>query len=123
MNFAKRLYLFAGIYGLVAILPQYFLEELTGRLNPPALTHPEYYYGFLGVGLAWQIAFLLIARDPTRYRMMMIPGIAEKVLFGVAVITLFLAGRVGGAMLAAGVIDLTWAALFIVAFRRTSRAH
>lgn len=122
MKFAKRVYMFAGIYGFIVLVPQYFLEEMTGRLNPPAISHPEYYYGFIGVGLAWQIAFVLIAGDPLRYRIMMIPAIAEKALFGAAVIVLFLLHRLGAPMLGAGIIDLAWGTLFIGAYARTSGA-
>lgn len=52
MTFARRVFLIAGSYGLVVLLPQYFLESRTGRELPPPITHPEYYYGFLGVAVA-----------------------------------------------------------------------
>jgi hypothetical protein len=120
MNFARRVFLLAGVYGLIVLLPQYFLEEMNARFNPPPISHPEYYYGFVGVGLAWQIAFLLVSRDPVRYRMMMIPAIAEKASFGFAVVVLFLLARVSAATLGAGVVDLVWLVLFVVAFVRTA---
>lgn len=41
-------------------------------------------YGFIGVAAAWQVAFLLIAQDPLRYRLLILPGILEKLGFGVA---------------------------------------
>lgn len=119
MLFAKRLYLIAGIYGLIVLLPQYFLEEAQGRDFPPAITHPEYYYGFIGVALAWQLAFLVLARDPVRYRALMIPAIAEKVGFGLTAVVLFLNGRLSMQMLGAGLIDLLLGALFAVALVRT----
>jgi hypothetical protein len=119
MTFARRVFLIAGIYGLLVLLPQYFLEEKTGRDFPPAITHPEYYYGFVGVAIAWQIAFLLMARDPARYRLMMIPAIVEKASFGIAAVVLYLLGRLNAQMLAAGLIDLLLGALFVVAFVRT----
>lgn len=52
MRFTSRLFLIAGIYGLLVLVPQYFLEEKNGRDYPPAITHPEYYYGFVGVAVA-----------------------------------------------------------------------
>lgn len=112
----------AGLYGLVALLPQYFMEGKVGTDYPPAITHPEYFYGFLGVALAWQIAFLLIARDSIRYRAIMIPGVVEKTGFGVAVIVLFIQGRLSGLMLAAGLLDIVFAVCFIVAYFRTPTA-
>lgn len=42
------------------------------------ITRPGFYYGFVGLGLAWQIAFLVIAQDPVKYRLMMIPSMVEK---------------------------------------------
>ena len=119
MKFAKRLYLFAGLYGLVVLLPQYFLEAKTGRDFPPPITHPEYYYGFIGVAAAWQVLFLILARDPVRYRAMMIPAVLEKVSFGAAVIALFLLHRVSALLLVSGLVDLAFAALFVVAYART----
>jgi len=120
--FAKRLFLIAGIYGLLILPPHYFLEEKIGRDTPPAITHPEFFYGFVGVALAWQVAFLIIARDPVRYRLMMIPGILEKLGFGVAALVLYANGRLAVPMLAAGIGDLVFAVLFAVAFVQTGRA-
>jgi hypothetical protein len=122
MHFARRVFMIAGLYGLVALLPQYFMEGKVGTDYPPAITHPEYFYGFLGVALAWQIAFLLIARDSIRYRAIMIPGVVEKTGFGVAVIVLFIQGRLSGLMLAAGLLDIVFAVCFIVAYFRTPTA-
>jgi len=52
--------------------------DVIGRQDPPAITHPGFYYGFVSVGLAWQVAFLVIARDPVRFRLMMIPAALEN---------------------------------------------
>lgn len=54
MLFARYLFCFAAIYGFLVLVPQYFLEEHIGRDYPPPITHPEHFYGFLGVALAWQ---------------------------------------------------------------------
>src|SRR5262249_30637770 len=105
MVFARRVFRIAGIYGLVAILPMYFLEDGIGRDMPPPITHPEYFYGFIGVALAWQLAFLVISRDPVRFRPMMLPSVVEKATFGVAAIWLWLAGRLATATLVFGLID------------------
>ena len=121
MLFAKRTFLIAGVYGLVVLLPQYLLEARIGRDSPPAVTHPEYYYGFIGVAVAWQIAFFVLAKDPVRYRPMMIPAIIEKATFGIAVGVLFALDRVSLPMLGAGFVDLVLGALFILAYIRTLR--
>jgi hypothetical protein len=119
--FARRVYLIAAVYGLVVLLPQYAMERKHGLDDPPAITHPEYYYGFAGVALAWQFAFLLISRDPVRYRPLMLVGILEKAGFGLAAIALHLLGRLHVQMLAAGLVDLVLGVLFIVAYRKTPK--
>ena len=93
-TFARRVFAIAGWYGLIVMLPQYFLEAKIGRDYPPPITHPENFYGFIGVTIAWQLMFLVISRDPVRYRAAMIPAIVEKVTFVVAVAVLYAKSRV-----------------------------
>lgn len=119
MIFAKRVFFLAGIYGILVLTPLYFLEARLSREFPPAITHPEHFYGFVGVALSWQVLFLIIARDPVRYRVMMLPAILEKLSFGLASWVLFLQGRLALAMLPPPSIDLVLAGLFAVAFGRT----
>lgn len=121
MKLAKTLYLVAGIYGLLVLVPQYLTEAKTGRDFPPAITHPEFYYGFLGVAISWQIAFLIVSRDPVRYRVIMIPSILEKLTFGIAVVLLFIQQRTSPVTLLFGTIDLIFAALFILAYSSTRK--
>jgi hypothetical protein len=120
MRFSRWLFLIAGIYGLIVLVPFYFLEEKIGSESPPTITHPEYYYGFIGVGVAWQVAFLIIGLDPLRYRPFMIPAILEKVTFGFAALVLFLHDRIPLAVFVSGCSDLVWAVLFVVAFLATA---
>ena len=119
MKFARILFTVAGVYGILVLLPQYFLEEKTGLDNPPPINHPEYYYGFVGVALAWQVAFLIIARDPVRYRLLMIPSVLEKAGFGVACIILYLQNRLATMTLGFGIFDLILGTLFLVAYLKT----
>jgi hypothetical protein len=119
MIFARRVFLIAAIYGFIVLLPQYFLEEKIGRDTPPPITHPEYFYGFVGIALAWQVVFLLISRDPIRYRPLMLVAVIEKASFGLAAVALYVSGRLSGQMLAAGLLDLILGALFIASYRRT----
>jgi surface polysaccharide O-acyltransferase-like enzyme len=121
MKFARRVFLIAGVYGLIVLLPMYFLEEKNGRDFPPPITHSEYYYGFVGVAVAWQIVFLIMSRDPVRYRAMMIPAILEKASFGIPVIALFLQNRVSNFTLAAASVDMVLGVLFVVAYLKTDR--
>jgi hypothetical protein len=119
MKFARAIFLAAGVYGVLIILPMYFQENLVAQLQPPAITHAEFYYGFIGLALAWQVLFLIVARDPSRYRTMMIPSALEKLFYGGAVMALYLQHRVSPLMLIFGGIDLLFVVLFALAFMRT----
>ncbi|MGB7846317.1 MAG: hypothetical protein WBL63_11930 [Candidatus Acidiferrum sp.] len=119
MKFAKVVFWVAGIWGLLVITPLYFMFDLIGRKDPPAITHPGFYYGFVGVGLAWQIAFLVIARDPVRLRPMMIPSVVEKFSWGIVVVTLVLQGRMHGSDLVFAGTDTLLGVLFVAAYVRT----
>ena len=116
MRFARNLYAAAGVYGLFLIMPMYFAEARIGQSDPPAITHPEYFYGFIGVTLAWQLAFLLIARDPVRYRPIMLAAALEKLSYGIAALALDLRDRVSPVIGVFGVVDLVLAALFLLSF-------
>ena len=97
----------------------FFLEHKTGEDYPPPITHPEYYYGFLGVTLAWQFMFLVIASDPVRYRRAMLPALVEKASFAVAAPLLYAAGRVHGVVVGFAATDAVWLVLFTIAYLRT----
>jgi hypothetical protein len=112
----RCLFFWAGIYGVLVLLPQYFLEERLGRDFPPPLTHPEHFYGFIGVALAWQGAFFLIAQDPLRYRLLMPLAALEKILFAFAVFVLYGQGRVEAVPVGFAALDVLLAALFLRAF-------
>jgi hypothetical protein len=118
-RFARRVYTIAGVYGLIVMLPQYFLFDRIGRDDPPAITHPEYFYGFVGIVIAWQIAFLVIARAPERYRALMPVTVLEKLVFAVPVVILFAQGRVAPTAVFFAGIDLVLGALFLAAWRET----
>jgi len=119
MKFAKIVFWVAAIWGVVVITPLYFMFNLIGRQDPPPITHPGFYYGFVGVGLAWQIAFVFIARDPVRLRPMMIPAILEKLTYGIAVVVLYSQARMKGGDLVFASADLFLALLFAIAFVKT----
>lgn len=118
MKFAKVVFWIAGIYGVLAITPLYFLFNRIGQQDPPPITHPGFYYGFAGVALAWQIAFFVIATDPVRLRPIMIPAVLEKLGFGIAIVVLYLQQRVHPTDLVLGGVDLLFALLFQIAFTK-----
>lgn len=121
-RFAKRVFLGAAIYGIIVLLPQYLLEAGVGLPLPAPIARPEHFYGFIGVALVWQFAFLLVASDVRRYRPLMLIGVLEKLVFAVPVILLYLRGRVGTDVLVFGLLDLVLAVLFVLAFRASGEA-
>jgi hypothetical protein len=120
MKLAKIVFGIAGIWGLLVITPLYFMFDLIGKKDPPPINHPGFYYGFVGAAIVWQIAFLLIAREPSRLRPMMIPSVIEKFTYGIAVTMLVLQGRMHNSdMLFAGT-DLLLGILFVLAYFKTA---
>jgi hypothetical protein len=117
MGFARWLFSIASTYGLAVLVPQYFLAEKVA----PGITRPEYFYGFLGVAIAWQIAFAIISQDPLRFRPMMIPSALEKLSFTAATLALYAQGRVSGVILMAGCVDFVFAVLFLIAWWRLGK--
>lgn len=118
-RWVRRIFLAAGIYGLIVLLPLYGTEPMLVHLGRPPLDHPEYFYGFIGAASVMQILYLIIARDPRRYRPMMLVGIFGKLGYGVPVVSLFALGRIDALTFWISMPDLVWAALFAFAWRMT----
>ncbi len=117
MRFARWVFLVAGVYGCLILVPGVFLERQAGTLAPPAITHPEFYYGFYGSALVWQIVFLVIARDPARYRPLILVSVFEKLTFLVACLALYFTGRlVVSGPLFGSLLDGVWMVLFAIAW-------
>jgi len=119
MKFAKIVFLVAGIWGALVLTPLYFMFNLIGRNDPPPITHPGFYYGFVSVGLAFQVVFLVIARDPVRLRPMMIPSVMEKFGYAASLIVLYFQSRLHRQDLALAGVDLLFGVLFLAAFFKT----
>ena len=122
MKFAKIVFRLAGIWGFLIITPLYFIFDLIGKKDPPPITHPTFYYGFVGVALVWQVAFLIISTDPVRFRPLMIAAILEKLLYSIPVIILVSQKRTSANDLTFAAIDLLLCFLFVLAYLRTPRA-
>jgi hypothetical protein len=119
MKFARIVFGLAAVYGILSLLPLYFLLDKVGRDAPPPVTHPEFYYGFLGVTFLWQLVFVVMAKDPLRYRQLMPIAILEKLVYVVPVVILYAAGRVHANIMRSSLVDPIFAILFIVAYFRT----
>ena len=119
MKFARIVFITAGVWGIVVLTPLYFLFDITGRPYDPPVENPHFFYGFVSVALAWQIAFLVIGSDPVRFRLLMIPSIVEKLGYVVTLAVLRGQDRIPAADAAAAWPDLLLGILFIAAFAKT----
>jgi hypothetical protein len=119
MKFAKIVFRLAAVWGVLLITPLYFMFDLIGRKDPPPITHPAFFYGFVGLALAWQIAFFFIATDPIRYRPLMIPSMFEKFSYAAAVIILVWQSRTSRSDLVFAGTDLLLGVLFVIAYLKT----
>ena len=119
MRFARTVFIGAGIWGIVVLTPLYWLIDLTGRPYPPPDDYPQFFYGFLSVALAWQIAFLIIGINPLFFRALMIPSIIEKFGWVATLAVLYGQSRIPAIDAQAAIPDLALGILFVVAFVRT----
>jgi len=119
MRFARNVFLVAGIYGLAVLLPQFFLEWKVNADFPPAITHPENFYGFVALASVFQVVFLIISSDPARFRPIMLAAVAEKFSYAIAVFVLFAQGRLPAVLTAFGAIDSVLGVLFLLSFYLT----
>jgi len=119
MKFARVTFILAGLWGMAVLTPLYFLVDVTGRPYPPPMDYPQFFYGFLSVAMAWQIAFVMIGLRPVRFRPLMIPCIVEKFGHVAGVAVLYSHGRLAPADLAAAGPDLLLGALFVTSFAVT----
>lgn len=119
MKFARIIFWIAAIWGVLVITPLYFMFDAIGRNDPPAITHPGFFYGFAGAALAWQIAFFVIARDPLRHRPLMIPSIFEKLSYSIAVMFLVAQHRMHATDMVLAGVDFLLGVLFAIAYIKT----
>jgi hypothetical protein len=106
LKFAKTVFIVAGILGILELLP-------------PAINHPEFYFGFAGVALVWQVVFLLISTDPYRYRVFMLPSILEKASYVLALLLLSAGHCIAFSTALPAIPDLVLGFLFLAAYVQT----
>lgn len=119
MKFARIVFIAAGMWGIVVLTPLYFLVDVTGRQYASPTDYPQFFYGFLSVAIAWQIAFLVIGSSPERFRLLMIPAIVEKLGYVGTLVVLHSRGRISAMDASPAWPDLLLGILFIVAFAKT----
>jgi hypothetical protein len=121
MKFSRWVFNIAGVYGVISVAPLYFMEQAIGAQDPPPITHPMFFYGFVGVALAWQLLFFAIVYQPVRLRPVIPFAVLEKLSFGIGAMVLYRRGRLDHSDLYFGGIDLALAVLFMVVWRRLAR--
>ena len=47
MRFARIVFIVAGIWGIVVLMPLYWLLDVTGRRYGPPVDYPQFFYGFV----------------------------------------------------------------------------
>jgi len=119
VKFSKIVFTTAGIVGIVQLLPLYFLFDFVGQRAPPVVNHPEFYFGFVGVALAWQVVFLLIGTAPCRYRAVMLLSILEKGSYVSTLAVLLAQHRIGLSTVLPATSDLILGLLFVAAYAIT----
>jgi len=75
------------------------------------------------VALAWQVAFLVIAKDPVRFRLMMLPAMVEKFGYVATLTVLYGQGRLALGQFAVCGPDFVLGLLFVASFLRTSQGR
>lgn len=117
MKSVRIIFGLAAVWGFLALVPGLFGEAAFNAAMPPAISHPEFYYGFHGLALVFQLIFVMIAIDPVRYRPLIPIAILEKIAFFAPAMILYEQGRLttGGPFLGA-MIDGIWALLFALAW-------
>jgi hypothetical protein len=116
MRFSKWVFGSAGVWGVLVVTPLFFAIDAMGRRFPPAITHREFYYGFAGVTLAWQLAFFVIASDPVRFRPLMLVAVFEKFIWIGALVVLYAQNHIGSSAGLFGGADLLLGAVFVLAY-------
>lgn len=114
---ARWLFRGAAIYGLILLLPLYFVEKAVAA-PAPLLAHPEYYYGFIGAAAAWQLVYWTIGGDPVRYRPFMLLGVIAKLGFWVPTEILWDLGRTPAPTFILSCGDLILGIAFFVAWAK-----
>jgi hypothetical protein len=119
MTFARSVFILAGVWGITVLTPLFFLVDITGRPYSAPTDYPHFYYGFLAVAMAWQVAFLVIGSNPLRYRQLMILAFIEKAGYILTTTVLYSQGRISAADANTAIPDGLLLVLFVVAFVKT----
>lgn len=119
MRLARFVFIGAGIWGIAVLTPLYWLVDISGRRYAVPTDYPQFFYGFIGVAIAWQIAFLMIGSNPARFRIFMIPAMLEKFGYVSTLLFLYSQSRISALDMQPAIPDGLLGLLFVAAFLRT----
>ncbi len=119
VKISRNIFRLSGIYGLLILIPQLFRESSFATAGV-SLNHPEFFYGFFLVSLAFQVLFLIISTDPVKYRSVMLACFIEKGGHFTSCVLLFLNNRLATDMMIASSPDALMLCLFIYSYIITS---
>src|SRR5262245_6073749 len=122
MKFARIVFVTAGVWGVAVLTPFYWLVDITGRRYSPPVAYPHFFYGFVGVALVVQIAFLLFGGNPVLFSALMIPSMLEKFVYVATLAVLYSQARISAVDAQAAVPDFLLGLLFVAAFVKTRAA-
>lgn len=122
MKFSKIVFTVAGVWGIVVLTPLFWLYDITGRRYETPTEYPHFFYGFVAVAMAWQIAFLIIGSNPVRFRPLMIPSMLEKFAHVTNLVVLESLSRISVTDFQAALPDCVLGLLFVAAFVKTPRS-
>jgi hypothetical protein len=122
MKWARIVFGAAGLFGIAVLISLFRSPHAWGRRSAG-----PYYFGFATLALVGQIAFLVIAVDPCRFRPLMLVGVAKMWGFTLVAWVLHTQGRLVPEALAEGaVVDAVLGVAFVSAFitsRGSARAR
>ena len=120
MRLARWAFLMAGILGLLPAVPLVYAVVFDRQwLLPDMASMGLFFYGVLFQYICWQILYMVLARDPARFRPMMIPAFLSEVVAPLNTAWLYLYGA--RVWTATAVRFLSLASLFLVAYWVTGR--
>ena len=120
MKFARWVFLIAGILGLLPVLPLAYDTIANGEAILPDFASMGLFFCVVVFQyVCWQILYIVLASDPVRYRLMMIPSFFAKVSAPFNPIWLFLYGF--NYWIPIAVVDVVFAILFLIAFWSAGR--
>ncbi len=121
VTIARWIFSLAAVYGILVLGIWFFITpKMVGHASHQ---QPEIYYGFAGLGLAWQVVFLLIAWDPLRYRpLMLMAAFGEKFFFTGILVVLLIKHIAQRHWIPPAVIDGSLGAAFVLAYFKTGKS-